>query len=62
MYEKFNKLLEKSGKTAYRVSEDTGISTATLSDWKAGRYQPKVDKLQILADYFDVSLSYFLED
>lgn len=62
MYTKFEKLLQKNGLTAYKVAADTGISTATLSNWKKGRYTPKVDKLQILANYFGVSLEYFLKD
>lgn len=62
MYEKFADLLEKSNKTAYQVSKDTGISQSTLSDWKSGRSKPKVNKLKILADYFGVSIEYFLED
>lgn len=61
MYEKFADLLAKTNKTAYRVAKDTGISTATLSSWKKGEYTPKVDKLKILADYFGVSIEYFLE-
>lgn len=61
MYEKFSKLLDETNKTAYQVSKDTGISTATLSSWKKGEYTPKVDKLKILADYFGVSIEYFLE-
>ena len=62
MYEKFLRLLEKTHKTAYRVSQDTGIGENTLSDWKRGRCKPKADKLKILADYFGVSIDYFLED
>ena len=61
MYEKFEELLVKTNKTAYQVSKDTGVSTATLSSWKAGEYTPKVDKLMILADYFGVDIKYFLE-
>lgn len=60
MYTKFQKLLYASEKTAYQVSKDTGISTSTLSNWKNGNYNPKVDKLKILADYFGVTLDYFL--
>lgn len=62
MYKKFQELLDKTNKTAYQVSKDTGISTATLSSWKNGEYRPKVDKLKVLADYFGVSIEYFLED
>ncbi|MGG6309846.1 helix-turn-helix domain-containing protein [Paenibacillus macerans] len=60
LYEKFQELLRRDGKTAYRVAKDTGVSTATLTSWKKGRYKPKVDKLQILADYFDVNVDHFL--
>lgn len=61
MYEKFQLLLDKANKTPYQVSKDTGISTATLSNWKNGVYVPKVDKLLIIAKYFGVPLEYFLE-
>ena len=62
MYEKFTELLEKTHKTSYRVSKDTGIAQSILSDWKTGRSKPKVDKLKILADYFGVSIEYFLKE
>ncbi len=61
MYKNFAMLLDKTNKTAYQVAKDTGISTATLSNWKNGNYIPKIDKLKILADYFGVSIEYFLE-
>ena len=62
MYKKFLELLAKTDKTPYQVAKDTGLSTATLSSWKAGVYTPKIDKLQKLADYFGVDIKYFLED
>lgn len=61
MYKKFAELLERENKTAYQVAKDTGISESTFSYWKNGRSAPKVDKLKILADYFGVSIEYFLE-
>lgn len=61
MYEKYAKLRDKKGITDYRVSEDTKITKSTFSDWKSGRSNPKIDKLKILADYFGVSIEYFLE-
>lgn len=61
MYEKFVALLDKTDKTAYQVSKDTGITQNVFSNWKSGRSKPKVDKLKILADYFGVSIEYFLE-
>lgn len=62
MYNKFAKLLEDRDLTAYRVSKDTGIATSTLTEWKNGTYTPKVDKLMVLANYFDVPIEYFLKD
>lgn len=62
MYKKFAELLKRDNKSVYRVSVDTGIAQSTLSDWKSGRCTPKVDKLQILANYFGVSIEYFLSE
>lgn len=61
LYEKFALLLSKSNKTAYLVAKETGISPTLFSDWKRGKSKPKVDKLKILADYFNVPIEYFLE-
>ena len=62
MYETFEKLLKEKGVRAAEVSRETGISTSTFTDWKKGRGTPKVDKLQKIADYFNVPISYFLSD
>ncbi len=59
MYKKFEQLLEERGVTPYRVHKETGISTATLSDWKNGKSQPKKDKIEKICEYFNVPLSYF---
>lgn len=60
MYQKYEKLRNDKGVTDYEVSKQTKISTATLSEWKKGTYQPKIDKIMLLADYFGVSVTYFL--
>ena len=60
MYEKYASLRDKKGVTDYEVSKQTGIATATLTSWKQGVYTPKVDKLLLLADYFEVPLDYFV--
>ena len=58
MYKIFEKLLKEKGVSAYRVAQETGVSTATLTSWKKGVYTPKPEKLQKLADYFGVQLEY----
>ena len=60
MYEIFEQLLKQHGVTAYRVAQDTGVTTATLTSWKQGKYTPKPEKMQKIADYFGVSLSYLM--
>lgn len=62
MYEKFSELLQEHGVTAYKVSKETGIAQTTFSDWKNGKSQPKIDKLQKIADYFNVPVTYFTGD
>ncbi len=60
MYEIFEELCKQKGVTPYRVCKETGITTATISNWKAGRYSPKADKMQKIADFFGVSLDYLM--
>lgn len=62
MYSKYTTLRDKTGVTDYAVSKATGVSTATLTNWKYGRYNPKLDKLKALADYFGVSIEYFISE
>ncbi len=62
MYQKFEGLMLKNNVTADKVAKATGILQSTLSDWKTGKYTPKLDKLQKIADYFGVPITYFLEE
>ena len=57
MYDKFERLLKERGVTPYRVHKETGISSATLSDWKNGKSQPKQYKSEKRCEYFNVPIS-----
>lgn len=57
-YENFRKLCDDAGITPGDVSKHTGVASSTLTMWKQGKYTPKVDKLQRIADFFGVSLKY----
>ena len=61
MYQKFEQLVKARGITTYRVAKDIGLAPTVFSDWKSGRSKPKVDKLKNIADYFGVTIEYFLE-
>lgn len=73
MYKKYQMLLERDGVTSYQVAKETGITQQILSNWKnrqewydrhAGGKMAglSVANLKKLADYFGVSLDYFMED
>ena len=60
MYDIFMQLMEEKGVTAYRVAKDTGITQATLSRWKTGKVSPSIETLQVLAEYFGVTIDYLM--
>lgn len=62
MYEKFELLLRTKKIKVSDVSKATGISTSTFTDWKKGRYTPKADKLKAIANFFGVSIDYFIDE
>ena len=62
MYQKYLELRQKAGITDYKVAKATGISTATLTNWKHGRYVPKANKIKAIADFFGVSMEYFMSE
>lgn len=61
MYRKFEQLVQARGITNYRVAKDLGFAPTVFTDWKNGKSNPKVDKLKKIADYFGVTIEYFLE-
>ena len=61
-YKRFAELLAKNNVNAYKVAKETGISTATLTEWKKGTYTPKADKLILIAKYFNVPLDFFYQE
>lgn len=59
MYNKIEMLMKEKGVTPTDVSKATGIPRSNFTDWKKGRAKPKVDKLKLLSDYFQVPLETF---
>lgn len=60
MYEIYCKLRDSKGLKDSDVVKATGITKSTFSDWKSGRSNPKNDKLQKIANYFEVSIDYLM--
>ena len=62
IYEKYLKLLEKSGVTTYRVCKATDIPESTISMWKSRGGSLNITNLAKIAKYFEVPIEYFLSD
>lgn len=60
MYEIFETLLQDRGLKAADVCRGTELPSSLFSEWKRGKSNPKIDKLQKIADYFGVPLNYFM--
>lgn len=58
MYEIYERLRNERGLSNADVSRATGVSTATLSQWKTGKYTPKQDKLEKIAAFLAVPAEY----
>lgn len=59
-YETYETIRNEKGLKDSDVCRLTGIKSPTMTDWKKGRYTPKMDKLQKIADALDVSLDRIL--
>lgn len=44
------------------VAKAVGVSTGTFCDWCKGNRYPRMDKIQLLAEYFGISKSELVED
>lgn len=61
-YSKFEQLCNERRLSTYKVSSSTGVASSTLSMWKSGKYTPKIDKIQKIADFFEVPITDFLDN
>lgn len=54
--------VDRSGKTQKELSEIVGVATSTFNDWMKGKKYPRIDKIEILANYFGILKSDLIED
>ena len=55
------KLLRKEKKlTQTELAEQIGIKQNSYSDWETGKNEPSLEKLIVLADFFEVSLDWLV--
>ena len=54
--------MEARGKDRKQVCKDLGFKYTTFTDWYNGNKYPRIDKIEMLADYFGVLKSDLIED
>jgi transcriptional regulator with XRE-family HTH domain len=54
--------MELSGKSRNDISNALGISYFTITDWVKGKKYPRMDKVEMLANYFGIPKSYLIEE
>lgn len=50
-------LIAKSGKSRQTISEDIGVAYSTFSEWCSGKKYPRIDKIELLSQYFKVPVA-----
>ena len=53
--------MEVKGRSRNDISEALGISYFTVSDWVNGKKYPRMDKVEMLANYFGIQKSDLIE-
>ena len=55
------KYLNQSQKTQKELAEIVGVSAPTLNDWVSGKKYPRIEKIDLLANYFGISKTDLIE-
>lgn len=61
-YDRFRELCARRGISCNKAAAEIGLSNATPTAWKKRGLTPKADTLQMIADYFGVSIDYLLDE
>ena len=54
--------VERSGKTQRELCEIFGVATSTFNDWMKAKKYPRIDKIEIMANYFRILKSDLIEE
>ena len=54
--------IERSGKTQKELSLEWDIPTSTINNWVMAKKYPRMDKVEMLADYFGILKSDLIEE
>lgn len=59
--ENLTRYVECSGKTQKEIAEDLGVPYSTFNEWTKGKKYPRMDKVELLANYFSIKKSDLIE-
>lgn len=54
--------LERSGRDQKEVAEVVGVAPSTFNEWMKAKKYPRIDKIEILANYFGILKSDLIEE
>lgn len=54
--------VSRSGKTQKEIAAIVGVAPSTFNDWLKAKKYPRIDKIEILSDYFGVLKSDLIEE
>lgn len=57
---RLNQLMNENKISQNKLSEITGITQSSISDWANGKYKPRQDKVYLLSEALNVSPAYLL--
>lgn len=54
--------MESRGKSQKELAEIIGVSAPTMNDWLKAKKYPRIDKIELLANYFGILKSDLIEE
>lgn len=62
MAQNLQRLMDRRGIDRNKLCADLGFKYTTLTDWLKGNTYPRIDKIEMMANYFGVEKSDLIED
>ena len=54
--------MDKTGRTQKEMSEVVGVAPSSFNDWMKAKKYPRIDKIEILSNYFGINMSDLIEE
>lgn len=54
--------IERSGRSQKEIAEVVGVAASTFNDWCKAKKYPRIDKIEILANFFGIQKSDLIEE